>query len=51
VDHLLAVNGGGLRLPVVTVVNGGAEAGVEAIRRSAAGEMSMEKLVLKHPLE
>ncbi|KAJ3453163.1 hypothetical protein MRS44_013092 [Fusarium solani] len=49
-EHLLAATEGGLRLPVVTVVTA-AEAGIEAIRRVAGGEMSMEKLVLKHPLE
>ncbi|CAH0047590.1 unnamed protein product [Clonostachys solani] len=49
-EHLLASTDGGLRLPVVTAVTG-VEAGIEAIRRVAAGEVSMEKLVLKHPLE
>ncbi|EWG53303.1 hypothetical protein FVEG_11766 [Fusarium verticillioides 7600] len=49
-DHLLAFKDGFLRLPVVTVVKG-AEAGIEAIRRVAGGEMSLEKLTLKHPLE
>ncbi|KAF5566787.1 alcohol dehydrogenase [Fusarium napiforme] len=50
IEHLLAVKNGFLRLPVVTVVIG-AEAGIEAIRRVAGGEMSLEKLTLKHPLE
>ncbi|KAG5770589.1 hypothetical protein H9Q72_002579 [Fusarium xylarioides] len=49
-EHLLAVKDDCLRLPVVTVVSG-AEAGIEAIRRVAGGEMSLEKLTLKHPLE
>ncbi|KAF5578124.1 alcohol dehydrogenase [Fusarium pseudoanthophilum] len=49
-EHLLAVKHDFLRLPVVTVVKG-AEAGIEAIRRVARGEMSLEKLTLKHPLE
>ncbi|KAF5590006.1 alcohol dehydrogenase [Fusarium subglutinans] len=49
-ENMLAAKDGCLRLPVVTVVTG-AEAGIEAIRRVAGGEMSMEKLTLKHPLE
>ncbi|KAF4424228.1 alcohol dehydrogenase [Fusarium acutatum] len=49
-EHLLAVKDGCLRLPVVTVVTG-AEAGIEGIRAVARGEMSLEKLTLKHPLE
>ncbi|KAF5989592.1 ToxD-like protein [Fusarium bulbicola] len=49
-EHMLAVKDGCLRLPVVTVVTG-AEAGIGAIRRVAGGEMSLEKLTLKHPLE
>ncbi|PNP73844.1 hypothetical protein FNYG_12803 [Fusarium nygamai] len=49
-EHLLAFKDGFLRLPVVTVVTG-AEAGIEGIRRVAGGEMSLEKLTLKHPLE
>ncbi|KAL5584186.1 hypothetical protein FOVSG1_015542 [Fusarium oxysporum f. sp. vasinfectum] len=49
-EHLLAAKDGCLRLPVVTVVTG-AEAGIEAMRRVAGGEMSLEKLILKHPLE
>ncbi|KAG5798788.1 hypothetical protein H9Q69_002196 [Fusarium xylarioides] len=49
-EHMLAVKDGCLRLPVVTVV-AGAEAGIEGIRRVAGGEMSLEKLTLKHSLE
>ncbi|KAL5584157.1 hypothetical protein FOVSG1_015508 [Fusarium oxysporum f. sp. vasinfectum] len=49
-EHLLAAKDGRLRLPVVTVVTG-AGAGIEAMRRVARGEMSLEKLILKHPLE
>ncbi|KAF5632261.1 alcohol dehydrogenase [Fusarium tjaetaba] len=49
-EYLLAVKDGFLRLPVVTVVNS-AEAGIEGIRRVVGGEMSLEKLTLKHPLE
>ncbi|KAF5978761.1 alcohol dehydrogenase [Fusarium coicis] len=49
-EHVLSLRDGCLRLPVVTVVKG-AEAGIEAIRRVAGGEMSLEKLTLKHSLE
>ncbi|KAF5020684.1 hypothetical protein F66182_7282 [Fusarium sp. NRRL 66182] len=50
VDYMLASSERVLRLPNVTVISG-AETGIQAIRRSAGGEMSLEKLVLKHPLE
>jgi hypothetical protein len=49
-EHVLFLRGGCLRLPVVIVVKG-AEAGIEAIRRVAGGEMSLEKLTLKHSLD
>ncbi|CVL12642.1 related to toxD protein [Fusarium proliferatum] len=49
-EHLLALKDGCLRLPVVTVVTG-PEAGTEGIQRVAGGEISLEKLTLKHPLE
>ncbi|KAJ4029312.1 hypothetical protein NW761_013920 [Fusarium oxysporum] len=48
-DHMLAAKDVRLRLPVVTSVDG-IEAGIEAINRVAKGEMSLEKLVLNHPL-
>ncbi|KAM0281970.1 hypothetical protein ACHAO9_010451 [Fusarium lateritium] len=49
-EYMLTAKDGHLRLPVVTVVTG-AETGIEAIHRVARGEMSLEKLTLKHPLE
>ncbi|KAG5801744.1 hypothetical protein H9Q74_013681 [Fusarium xylarioides] len=49
-EHMLAMEDECLRLPVVTVVKG-ADDGIEGIRRVAGGEMSLEKLTLKHPLE
>ncbi|KAH6953560.1 chaperonin 10-like protein [Fusarium avenaceum] len=50
VDYLLADGANGLKLPVVTVVTDGKD-GISSIRRAAEGKMSLEKLVLKHPLK
>ncbi|KAM5341319.1 hypothetical protein ACJ41O_014350 [Fusarium nematophilum] len=49
-EYLLATADRAVKLPVVTTV-AGAEAGIEAIKRVARGDASMEKFVLEHPLQ
>lgn len=50
IEYLLADGTHGLKLPVVTVVTD-IKDGIGGIRRAAEGKMSLEKLVLKHPLK
>lgn len=49
IEYILAGGTDRPKLPTVTVVTD-VEAGVGGIRRAAEGMMSLEKLVLKHPL-
>lgn len=49
IEYLMADGTNGLKLPVVTIVTDTKE-GISGIRRAAEGKMSLEKIVLKHPL-
>ncbi|KAH7242748.1 chaperonin 10-like protein [Fusarium tricinctum] len=50
IEYMLADGTYGLKVPVVTVVSDTKD-GIGGIRRAAEGKMSLEKLVLKHPLK